>query len=100
MPIRHVLSGSIRGRAARKNHTVNLVIVDFQNQSLSKSKSVFYLVRFLENYPKKTSSATESGRDMDAGRGADLLAGGEKSSASIQPSASPAHRKVTAVGRS
>jgi len=92
MAIWHLLSDSIRGCAARKSHTVNLVIVEISNRSC--------LMRSLEDYPKKTSSATESGRDMDAGRGAVSPVIGEKRSARIQPNASPAHRKVTAVGRS
>ena len=79
------------GRAARKNHTVNPVIAE---------PLWSFLMRSLEDYPKKTSSATESGRDMDAGRGAESPVSGEKRSARIQPSTSPAPRKVTAVGRS
>ena len=54
----------------------------------------------MENYPKKTSSVTENGRAIEGLRRAEGLAAGEKSRASIQPSASPAHRKVAAVGRS
>jgi len=59
------------------------------------------LIRSMQSYPKKTSSATEGGRETDFGRGPEAsTAIGEKRRARIQPSPTPAHRKVTAVGRS
>jgi hypothetical protein len=53
-----------------------------------------------ENYPKKVASAIECRAETPREGGAELSFRGAKRSAAIQPSPSPANRKVTAVGRS